>query len=500
MTNHLINSVVANSTQSYPALNPEASELSLPLTTSPSIPFEQAAFIHSLAGVANEPTASPDIKGLFVDALRKAAESFPRLFRAGPLMSIAAASVLAVDAHAETVSLGNTIDGYTTEGMPGLPNYIGGGFYGVIPITVVPTANTTLSEISVIGFGIGSDANPLGPPDFSEFKLSISGYSSITAFTANATQGDLFQYEIPNQSQYFTYSAFGNGPTHDHGQYTTYKLDFNLQSFGINLASNDDTIIVMRYETFPAASGEFWNSFSSRNDLPPSIAYLGPQGGALTAVSGTDYWPGTTGLAAYKIEGNTAPEENPTAFNLKLKTTSPLSAMSQSGFYSQQITLHNDSTAQTGFKLEVMGLPPEAKLYNCSGMSSDNLPFLQVDQPLAADGDLVLTLQYYIPVMPASESMTINFKLTDSDLAVPNPSAPLEIKNLTATENGLSFEFPTTIGEQYTVQYSPDLKNWEDCVPITAASNKIQWTGGFPPETSSAPSTDGKRFYRVRQD
>lgn len=63
---------------------------------------------------------------------------------------------------------------------------------------------------------------------------------------------------------------------------------------------------------------------------------------------------------------------------------------------------------------------------------------------------------------------------------------------------GVVIEFPTEVGRVYVVQYSADGTTWVTSPTILrAGGNRIQWIDSGLPKTSSPPSAEARRFYRV---
>jgi hypothetical protein len=64
-------------------------------------------------------------------------------------------------------------------------------------------------------------------------------------------------------------------------------------------------------------------------------------------------------------------------------------------------------------------------------------------------------------------------------------------------------EFPSTLGQVYTVVYSDDASFSNAMVAppaIIAPANRVQWLDYGPPTTESAPANSPARFYRVYQN
>ena len=69
---------------------------------------------------------------------------------------------------------------------------------------------------------------------------------------------------------------------------------------------------------------------------------------------------------------------------------------------------------------------------------------------------------------------------------------------VTTSDFRLSVEFDSVPGEAYQVQYSHDLRSWQNAgAPVVAESPRTSWTDTGSPSTESHPAKTRKRFYRV---
>lgn len=60
------------------------------------------------------------------------------------------------------------------------------------------------------------------------------------------------------------------------------------------------------------------------------------------------------------------------------------------------------------------------------------------------------------------------------------------------------FEFDATIGADYRIQYSSDLKIWSDSPTlVTAGANRVRWLDQGPPKTDCHPAECPNRYYRA---
>jgi hypothetical protein len=84
---------------------------------------------------------------------------------------------------------------------------------------------------------------------------------------------------------------------------------------------------------------------------------------------------------------------------------------------------------------------------------------------------------------------------------VASTSTNLNISRIVKLPNGhMLIEFPSTLGQTYTVVYANDVtfSNAMIAPPaIIAPANEVQWIDYGPPTTWSDPTNSPARFYRV---
>jgi hypothetical protein len=82
--------------------------------------------------------------------------------------------------------------------------------------------------------------------------------------------------------------------------------------------------------------------------------------------------------------------------------------------------------------------------------------------------------------------------------AYPEQQVGSTVELTVTVERSLSIEFDSIPGSHYQIQYSSDLRDWQDAgVPVLATSTQVSWTDTGSPLTESHPSMARRRFYRV---
>ena len=189
-----------------------------------------------------------------------------------------------------------------------------------------------------------------------------------------------------------------------------------------------------------------------------------------------------------------------TISNLVLTVVSIVTLNPQTGLFEEQINVANGGpSTPSSVQVLVGGLPGNVRLYNGSGLTN-GVPYVQSAGPLGVGANVVFTLEFYVPTRVAPTNLT----LTVQAAGVTQPTTVNgTIQNVTRTvalDNGtVLVEFASVPGQVYAIQYSSDQVTWlTAAVPlITAPANRVQWIDAGPPETASAPPTNGLRHYRV---
>jgi hypothetical protein len=180
----------------------------------------------------------------------------------------------------------------------------------------------------------------------------------------------------------------------------------------------------------------------------------------------------------------------------------------QTGLLEQRVVVTNTCAAPSSAPQRVLisSLPEGVSVYNATGTTPTDTPFVQYSGEIPANGSITLTIEYY-----AASRATFTPVLTlETCAAITPPGTDGTALSITRSQMlpGGSFllEFVSIPGMEYQVQYSSGdlvaasseaLPNWVPAVPtIKATANRTQWVDSGPPKTSSPP-VSGVRLYRV---
>jgi hypothetical protein len=123
--------------------------------------------------------------------------------------------------------------------------------------------------------------------------------------------------------------------------------------------------------------------------------------------------------------------------------------------------------------------------------------------PLGAVEALPFTLLWNNPsagthVVTARATDDWGATATSPAIRVPVFQLPQMQRVMPHSGGGIAFEFPTTAGQTYTIQYSSNLVHWSASVPsVTGNGEVMQWQDVGPPVTESLPANQPQRFYRL---
>lgn len=184
--------------------------------------------------------------------------------------------------------------------------------------------------------------------------------------------------------------------------------------------------------------------------------------------------------------------------NVFVSGVPPITLNPQTGLFEQTVLLTNSGpNIVNGLQLFITALPADVQVYNASG-STDGIPFVQFGLPLAPGATVDLVIEYYRanrqvipqPAFVVQEAAPVTVTETGPPLAID--------RSLQLDSGRFLIEFSATPGRRYVIQYSSDMINWTNAIPIiTAPANRVQWYDDGPPKTASLPASSGSRFYRV---
>jgi uncharacterized repeat protein (TIGR01451 family) len=216
---------------------------------------------------------------------------------------------------------------------------------------------------------------------------------------------------------------------------------------------------------------------------------------------------GAAGVMDIETNNNTASNNMPVisypagmlvAFTNSTQTINP-----QNGLEEQAILLVNAGTNDVAAaRVVVTGLTRQ--LFNAVGTNDGN-PFVTYATTLAAGKSVSLLLQFN----PRGSFLFTNEQLHPFAVPLPNWTPPTTVSTTTnvnisrivkMTNGNMLVEFPSTLGQAYTVVYSDNAlfsNAWIAPPSVVAQANRMQWIDYGPPTTVSAPTNVGARFYRV---
>jgi hypothetical protein len=108
-------------------------------------------------------------------------------------------------------------------------------------------------------------------------------------------------------------------------------------------------------------------------------------------------------------------------------------------------------------------------------------------------------LEFFVPtrMTPASPLFSVATALAIDPPLTGGKALAIDVVRRTEA-GGILIEFSSEPGRFYQIQYSTDMVNWNDAIPIVrAAGTRVFWHDLGPPKTSSPPAEDKSRWYRV---
>jgi uncharacterized repeat protein (TIGR01451 family) len=175
----------------------------------------------------------------------------------------------------------------------------------------------------------------------------------------------------------------------------------------------------------------------------------------------------------------------------------------QNGLVEQTVTVLNTGQFVPAARVVVTNLNNQP-LFNAVGTNNGS-PFVVYISGLAGGQSVNLLLQFYVAnYFPLAGSQLQAFGVPVPDFTPPaatSTSTSLNISRIVRLTNGnMLVEFPSTVGQTYTVVYSDNIlfSNAMIAPPsIVATANRLQWIDYGPPTTASTPTNSSARFYRI---
>jgi hypothetical protein len=169
----------------------------------------------------------------------------------------------------------------------------------------------------------------------------------------------------------------------------------------------------------------------------------------------------------------------------------------QTGLYEQRTVVRNLSTeAVPAMRLSLENIPEGVRLYNGTGGGEASIHF---DHPIAGLATMEAVLEFFVPtrMTPASPLFSVATALAIDPPLTGGKALAIDVVRRTEA-GGILIEFSSEPGRFYQIQYSTDMVNWNDAIPIVrAAGTRVFWHDLGPPKTSSPPAEDKSRWYRV---
>jgi hypothetical protein len=176
----------------------------------------------------------------------------------------------------------------------------------------------------------------------------------------------------------------------------------------------------------------------------------------------------------------------------------------QTGLREQSLKIANDTTATVpATRLLIRGLPSGMTVANASSTLARDTWIVLIHQPIAPFSSLNLILEYISSDrQPASftPEITVEVVLEPPPDDAPDAAGSFALERvMRLPEGNLLLEFSSEPGRHYAIEYSDDGTRWKSSPTVVPSTgSRTQWIDRGPPRTTSPPSTQSSRFYRVR--
>ena len=185
--------------------------------------------------------------------------------------------------------------------------------------------------------------------------------------------------------------------------------------------------------------------------------------------------------------------------NVNTAGISPIALDPQIGLFTNSVILTNSSlNTVAAVRLYIMNLPGDVQVYYVSGTTTNGIPYVQYNFPVAPGATVTFWLEYYRRSrQPFSTPAYTPEDTTAVALSVANGIGVAIDKEALLSNGGVLIGLYTTAGRSYAVQYSTNMTTWVTAAPFfTAPANYVQWIDGGPPKTEPLAPT---RYYRAFQ-
>ncbi len=173
----------------------------------------------------------------------------------------------------------------------------------------------------------------------------------------------------------------------------------------------------------------------------------------------------------------------------------------QTGAMEQSVRVTNPGLSSiSGFRIAAPGVTNA--LLEAVG-TNYSVPFAAYPGTLEPGGAVDLLLSFFVPSRQPLNSLVYLATAEGSSLApIPTGTAVALDAAVWQKTNGFLLEFPSTVGQVYSVVYGSDAAFTDATVsqpPIIATASRTQWIDTGPPRTLSHPVNNAYRFYKVIQ-
>ena len=184
-----------------------------------------------------------------------------------------------------------------------------------------------------------------------------------------------------------------------------------------------------------------------------------------------------------------------------LSIVSALHLNPQTGLYEQTVRVYNPTYYSfDAVRVLVGNLASGMTVYNASG-TTNGIPYVQSYGAIPSGGYADFVIEYYVPARttpnPVLTAQLVS-PVQGGNTAVSGIPQHIDRAIWLRGNNTYLIEFSTVTNRIYYVEYSSDLKEWKNALPlITGNGTRIQWIDNGQPKTESAPAVTPARFFRI---
>ena len=149
----------------------------------------------------------------------------------------------------------------------------------------------------------------------------------------------------------------------------------------------------------------------------------------------------------------------------------------QTGLWEQTVTVTNTARRDIGaVRLLIGGLAPGVSVYNASGRLEDGRAEVVYNRTLPAGDPVEIVIEYYSANRTGYITPEVEVEVSLRRVAL-TAGRTFAIDRLMRSQDGtVLVEFSSEPGGLYLIQYSSDLRRWQDIlVRIRAGGSRVQW-------------------------